>query len=312
MTSDGGSEDETIRIDREAFLRAPPVICDRVRETIDEIRKNRCFADKGVVYDPKYAARAHDRGRYARGGVGKHKRGYNGCAQLPLAPRPALNIGANIPRERRCINESINKITKANYATVSKRMKLVLDDETLQYGVGEILDKAYEQFDRCNLYVDLILDICASLTPAQRSTVQDFLREQLEESLQDNQAYPHVDPKKDYDGFCRVLKTKTRAVGRCGTFSKMLKRVQGFFGYTPDEYYDHHEKLVFRYVQDECECDIEVDVAASVETLLDCLQVIVKHYTAMRSKFRRAVGGVPADSFPSNKCRFKVLDILGK
>jgi hypothetical protein len=310
MTSDGESEDETIRIDREAFLGAAPVISDRVRVTIDEIRKNRCFAEKGIPFDPKYAARAHDRGRYARGGVGKHKRGYNGGAQLPLAQRPPLKIVGDIPRERRCINENINKITQSNYATVSKRMKLVLDDETLKYGVGEILDKAYEQFDRCNLYVDLILDICASLTPAQRTAVQEFLREQLEESLEDHQAYPHVDPKRDYDGFCRVVKSKSRAVGRCGTFSKMLKRVQGFFGYTPDEYYEHHEKLVFRYVRDEF--DIEVDVAASVETLLECLQVIVKHYAGMRSKFRRAVGGVPVDSFPSNKCKFKVLDILGK
>ena len=310
MTSYGNSEDDTIRISREDFFRATPSVPSRVSAAIHEILKNRCFDEKTLIYDPRHASRPHDKGRYARGGVAKHKRGYGGPPHPAPEQRPQLTIARGIPRERRCINENINKITQANYATVSKRMKLVLDDETLKYGIGEILDKAYEQFDRCNLYVDLILDICGALTQEQRSAVQQFLKEQLEDSLQDHQGYPHVDPKKDYDGFCRVLKTKTRAVGRCGTFSKMLKRVQGLFGYTPDEYYEHHEKLVFRYVRDDL--GVEVDVAASVENLLECLHVIVKHYTGMRSKFRRAVECVPVEDFPSKKCRFKVLDILGR
>lgn len=295
---------DTIRIDRETFLRAPPDLSDRVRDVIEEIRKNRCFIDKGLVFDPKYSSRSYDRGRHSNKGV-KPKRSYGRDAPQ----RPSI-IGGDVSKDKRCINENINKITTSNYRTVSKRMKLVLDDENLRYGVSEILDKAYEQFDRCNLYVDLILDICESLTPQQKGVLQAFLREKLDESLEDKGAYPHVDPASDYDGFCRVVKTKTRAVGRCGAFSKMLQRVQSFFGYSPEEYYDHHEKLVFRYVNEEM--GVDVDVAASVETLLDCLQVIVKHYNNMRAKFRRAVSGLSAEDFPSNKCRFKVLDILGK
>ena len=304
------SQDGTIRIDRETFLRAPPDLPERVRDIIDDIRRNRCFIDRGLVFDPKYSARAYDRGRHASRGSLPAK-GRRASHDLGPVRRPTV-IGGDVSRDRRCITENINKITRANYGTVSKRMKIVIDDDNLRYGVSEILDKAYEQFDRCSLYVDLILDICESLGPKQKEVLQAFLREKLDESLEDEGTYPHVDPKGDYDGFCRVVKTKTRAVGRCGAFSKMLQRVQGFFGYTPEEYYDHHEKLVFRYVNDDVGVDVDVDVAASVETLLDCLQVIVKHYNAMRNKFRRALSGVPATDFPSNKCRFKVLDILGK
>ena len=302
--------DETVRIDRDTFLRAPPDLPERVRAVIEEIRMNRCFIDRGVVFDPKYSARAYDRGRHApKVGAAKGRR--PNLRDAGPVRRPTV-IGGDVSRDRRCITENINKITRANYGTVAKRMKIVIDDDNLRYGVSEILDKAYEQFDRCSLYVDLILDICESLGPQQKAVLQAFLREKLDESLEEDPVYPHVDPKGDYDGFCRVVKTKTRAVGRCGAFSKMLKRVQGFFGHTPEEYYDHHERLVLRYVNDDADVDVDVDVAASVENLLDCLEVIVKHYNAMRSKFRRAVSGVPAADFPSNKCRFKVLDILGK
>ena len=296
------THDETVRIDRATFIAAPPDLPHKVRDVIEEIRKNRCFIDKGLVFDPKYSARAYDR---VRPKALKSRRSH----QRDPPPRRPNVFAPDVSRTQRAIIENINKVTRANYGTVSKRMKIVLDDENLRYGVSEILDKAYEQFDRCSLYVDLILDICESLSPQQKAVLQDFLRDKLSESLQDNATYPRVDPKGDYDGFCSVVKTKTRAIGRCGAFSKLLQRVQGFFGYTPEEYYDHHERLVFRYVNEEL--DVDVDVAASVETLLDCLQVIVEHYNTMREKFRAAVSGFPGD-FPSNKCRFKVLDILGK
>ena len=308
------THDCTVRIDRETFLRAPPDLPERVRGVIDEIRKNRCFIDRGLVFDPKYSARSHDRSRHApRGGFPAAKGRRPNHRDAGPVRRPTV-IGGDVSRDRRCITENINKITRANYGTVSRRMIIVLDDDNLRYGVSEILDKAYEQFDRCSLYVDLILDICKSLGPQQKEVLQAFLRAKLDESLEEDPVYPHVDPKGDYDGFCRVVKTKTRAVGRCGAFSKMLQKVQGFFGHTPEEYYDHHERLVFRYVNEDAGAGAgaDVDVAASVETLLDCLQVIVKHYNAMKSKFRMAVSRVPAADFPSNKCRFKVLDILGK
>lgn len=323
MTCDDG----TIRIDRDEFLSAPPEIAPRVAQIIEEIRANRCFAEKCVPYDPKYAQRSYEKGRGAKAGGGgvKAKRhhahghmhghahhtgaGAHACSFEPR--RPPTVLGGDLPRDKRCITDNINKLTLSNYATIAQRMQFVIDDKNLVYGVSEILDKAYEQFNRCNLYVNLILDIYEGLGATQQAVMKDLLREKMSESLDEADGFPHVDPVQDYDGFCRVVKSKTRAVGRCGTFSKMLQKVQSFFKHSPEDYYDHHERQVLKYVKSGA-ADDAVDVASSVENLLDRIEVIIKHYAAMRNKFRLVLSEIGPKDLPSNKCRFKVLDIIGK
>lgn len=296
-----------IRIEKEDFHRAKGVISPRVQQILQEIRKNACFQQKEIPFNPKlFSTKHHD--RYRNQSKGNHR--HHVRRSQPVEKPRTLMIGRDIPQDKRCINDNINKVTNSNYGVVSKRLKIVLDDNNLEYGISEILDKSYYQVDRSELYVELIIDIVNALNPAQRVLVQELLQRKLSESLDDETVYPHVDPVGDYENFCKIVKKKAKAVGRCNTFSRMMKRITKFFKYTPEDYYDHHENLMLKYVDNDRQ--VEVDIAASIETVLDCLKVIIDHYSSLRNKFQESLCSMKMEDFPSNKCRFKVLDILGR
>jgi hypothetical protein len=310
---------QPITYSKDEILSAPPYLDPRVSEIIEHIKLNPCFIEKYIGTESKHYNRSDK--PQARGNVtfkrSQRKIGYtnshdskNGnCISAPKI----IKGNELISRDIRSINDGINKVTTSNYNIISKRLKLVLDDGNIVYGIDEILDKAYEQSNRCSIYVDLVFDIIESLPTSQKQRIHELLNERLSGSLQDTCKFPRSDPVQDYDGFCKIVKSKVRTVGRCNTFSRMMGKVKTLLGYTPLEYYDHHEQLIFKYNDEEnIHGDVDIDITASIETILDCLQVIIQNHNSLKKRFERSFSNISYSKFPSNNCRFKILDILGK
>jgi hypothetical protein len=307
---------QPITYSKEEILSAHPYLDPRVSEIIENIKLNPCFIEKFIGTENKHNQRSDKQSQ--RGNAifkrCQRKLGYNShdSNNSNFGSAPKLIKGNElISKDIRSINEGINKVTTSNYNIITKRLKLVLDDGNIVYGIDEILDKAYEQSNRCSIYVDLVFDIIDSLPKAQKQRIHDLLNDRLSGSLQDTCTFPRSDPIKDYDGFCKIVKTKLRAVGRCNTFSRIMGKVKTLLGYSPLEYYDHHEHLIFKYTNEE-DIQEDIDIAASIETILDCLQIIIQNHNSLKKRFERSFSNISYDRFPSNNCRFKILDILGK
>lgn len=302
---------------RHDILIAPPKINSRTLEIIEGIRLNPCFTEKNSGPEIRNHCRS-DRLPIRGNPVFKRnqrKTCYNNAydsnnSNSAICPK-LIKSNELVSRDIRSINDGINKVTTSNYNVITKRLKLVLDDGNIIYGIGEILDKSYEQSNRCSIYVDLVFDIIDSLPTSQKQRINEMLKDRLSGSLKDACTFPRSDPVHDYDGFCKIVKTKLRAVGRCNTFSRIMSKVKTLLGYTPMEYYDHHEQLVFKYM-DENNISEDVDVAASIETILDCVQAIIQNHNHLQKRFHRSFSNISYERFPSNNCRFKILDILGK
>lgn len=301
-------------IDTEAFLSAPCFVAPNVLEKLFEIKKTACFHQSKPVFDYNHAAkmermRLHSKCKYksrSRNAFTMPDRTTNyGCGVVS-----PLRVHSTISDEHRSINDIMNKMTTSNYSTLSRTMKIIMTDENILFAMEKILESSYIQTERCAVYVRLVTDICNSLSEAQMRTVKTYLRMQLQKSMDEPVTIPFVDPVKDYTVFCSVTKQKARSVGRCNAFCKFLRGFQRDLQKTPEQYFDHHTELVFQMVKQK-DIGEDIDVAASIEMLLDCILIMVNHYEHLRTSFQTSLKSHDMSDFPSSRCKFKVMDILG-
>jgi hypothetical protein len=314
---DGGGGDGDDRVTEKAFVDATErsTVSQKIAEIISEmISGHACFSNNDNRASRPHGGerRSHQGKRMHRGGQSKRDYHSNG----PYGTRNLSVMLTNGTDKERSIRSDLNKITIANYDCIYRRMCFVDDVANLIFTFKAALEKSYLEPNHNMLYVRLFGDIFRSLTAETRKAALGILRTHLptRESLVAEALRPPSDPATDYIAFCETAKVKRRIVGRCETFSGLLDvgAISDHLDFTPLDLYNEHESAMCDIIQGRFEAAGEPDVVAGTEVMLESLGVMIQKHGFLHRNFRDALdtmGG--ASCFPSNRCRFKVMDILG-
>jgi hypothetical protein len=300
-----GSEDARVTEEDFAKASARSTVSSKVAEAVAEILSGHaCFTAVS-------RARAQNHGR--RGAHAKrayrprdhHHHVQPGAAH---AKRTALGNGTVAQRS---IRSDLNKIALANYDSIFKRFRFIDDVESLVFTFETAIEKSFLEPDHNGLYVRLFSDLLRSQSAEAREASFGVFRAHVptRESLVAEALRPRADPATDYIAFCESAKAKRRIVGRCQTFSGLLgiRAVSDHLEMTPLDLYARHESAM----RDICGGEFDasaLDVEAGTEVMLESIGVVVRRHKDLRPVFQSSIGALGT---LSNRCRFKVMDILG-
>ena len=229
---------------------------------------------------------------------------------------PVMIMGGGSSSER-SIRSDLNKLSPSNYGNISRRLRFTADVDNLTFTFRTALEKAYLEPEHNALYVNLFADLLESLSKEARDLAIGIVRGEIptDAVIKTEALRPASDPVKDYDDFCETCRVKRRIVGRSSTFASLLDiaAVSRSVEATPRDVYDSHER-VMRDIIDGKEEDPAgaVDRTGAVEIMLDSLGTVIGKHKHLRRAFRSSIDEMDIRSFPSPKCRFKIMDILGR
>lgn len=283
-----------------------PVLCARVAARLDEIfRAHACFSDR---HHPS-RRKQHKRGpksRYHRGQAGPSLSG-----RLSRSAPVLLNSGTESERK---IRSDLNKLADSNYASISMRLKFVADADNLSFTFRTALEKAYLEPEHNSLYVNLFRDLLGAAAGDAREAALDIFRSEIptEAVIASEALRPPTDPVADYDAFCESCRLKRRMVGRSATFASLLgfDHLAASLQTTPLDVYSSHERVLVGIVGGTGYDGAGMDVSGAVEIVLDSLGTVVGRHRGILPRFREVVDEIGMGSFPSARCRFKVMDII--
>lgn len=292
-----------------------PVLEPRVAERLDEIlAKHACFSDRHP---------SKKRGHHRRSGRHGHGHGLNRSYQSSgsshirtIRSMPTLITCGGTASER-TIRSDLNKLAPGNYGSVARRLRFIADIDNLAFTFRTALEKAYLEPEHNLLYINLFADILESLGAEAREVAIDIVRGDLPTDviIRTEALRPMTDPAKNYDEFCDACRIKRRIVGRSSTFASLLDipAVSGALQATPLDVFCTHERVMRDLVADtDVASNPEVDATGAVEIMLDSLGSVIGKHNSLRENFRSSINDLSMDAFPSPKCRFKIMDILGR
>lgn len=285
-----------------------PVLDSRVAERLDEIlARCSCFTDR----PPKKRGQGKRCGRYGQSNRVRHLQASSNRA----CPMPPLMIGGT-PSER-TIRSDLNKLAPGNYSSVARRLRLIADLDNLSFTFRTALDKAYLEPEHNLMYINLFSDILESLGGEARGVAIEIFKGDLPTHavIRTEALRPVTDPAKNYDDFCDACRIKRRIVGRSSTFASLLDipTVSGALEATPLDVFSIHDRVMRDLVSDtQVASDPRVDATGAVEIMLDSLESVIGKHKSLRENFRTSIDEVSIEAFPSPRCRFKIMDILGR
>lgn len=292
-----------------------PVMDPRVAERLDAILAGHaCFSAERQAHPKR-------RNHHKRGGR-QGPRGFHG-GQLSGAgfmrgvrSMPTIITGGGTSSER-TIRSDLNKLAPGNYGSVARRLRLIADIDNLTFTFRTALEKAYLEPEHNSLYINLFMDILESLGAEAREVAIDIVRGDLPTDIviRTEALRPVTDPAKNYDEFCDACRIKRRIVGRSSTFASLLgiPSVSGALSATPLDVFCAHERVMKDLVSDaDAAADPGVDATGAVEIMLESLGSVIGKHNSLRDNFRTSIDEMTLASFPSPKCRFKIMDILGR
>ena len=119
--------------------------------------------------------------------------------------------------------------------------------------------------------------------------VRDVLAAELADTIEGagrRVVHPPADPARDYDAFCRALRCKTEAVGRCRVFAALA--CGGGLGTAGEEAVDALVRAHLGLALAALEPPGEAACAATVETACDCLMALLPPPPPRRGRGRDA------------------------
>ena len=217
--------------------------------------------------------------------------------------------------KERLIRSDLNKITLTNYDNIFKRMRFLDEAENIQFVLNNALEKSFNEPEHDMLYIRLIGDMFRHVDQESVKVAFNVVNDNIPtiDILIGEAMQPKRDPAKDYGGFCEVCKIKRRMIGRSRTYAGLIinRDISGFIDITPLELYETHEAAMKKIV-DSCESedDEDIDTGSGAETILESMQVLISKHDSLVDRFRVAMDDIGMERFPTNKCKFKILDIL--
>lgn len=285
------------------LARASPSLPAKAVEKLDAILKSHaCFDPESV------------RGRRAGGDRRRH--GGQRRPQHVNAQRSVVIATTRTAEQssERSIRSALNKLTRANYTVITRRVVFITCSENVLFMIRTGLEKAYLEPNHSSLYVGLFRDVLESADAPTRAGAMSVFLEQLptEIVLLSEVLLPNTDPVSNYDEFCATCKVRRRIVGRTATFCGLLTvaSISDHLGATPADVYATHENVMRTILarrEDMCK---DLDSSGAIEVMLESLNAAICTQSSLLGSFRAAIKDIPIDSFPTAKCRFKVMDIL--
>lgn len=308
---------------------------------IAQLEKLACFTDPRLAHGaaaPRargFPGRGHGRGAHGDGahrgrsrprGSHGHGGGHGNWGGDARASKPRAAIfNADATGAARCVLATLNKLNKSNFHKVSAAMRLVLEQEDLPRAASSVLHAAYSQKSRSDVFVTLVNDMWRQWAAERpRTLILEEMRSEVVScttGLSEHLLFPKADPAVDYGHFCDVTKAKQHALGRCLTHVALIKRVgPELLETTPQQYFAAHADAltallsmagVERAREGARPAGAEPpDVTASIETLFDCLGIVVTGFAETRPLLRQALCPSVVQSLPSKRCVFKARDLL--
>ena len=272
---------------------------------------------------PSAAGAHHNRDR---GHGWKHQPTGNFDGRSPsTAPRNMARpaIFNNETGEERRIQCDLNKLSQQNYTRIVSRIRFSISLKNLDMVFEKLLAKAYSEPQHNGLYVNMIVELCQNMTAAERSAALQRLDGDINQTLlglQDSVRFPCTDPAQNYEQFCAVGKMKRDVIGRCETHVS-LTRCQALsdgFSHGASDIFEAHAAALASLLTLSLEPDANasrltntvLDIETSIETLLECVGIILGKYQDLVTRFKEVVTDTRLARFPSNRCRFKLNDLL--
>ena len=230
---------------------------------------------------------------------------------------PVMITGGGTPSER-SIRGDLNKLAPGNYQNIARRLRFASDIDNLTFIFRTALEKAYLEPEHGALYINLFADLLESLGAEAREIAVGIVRGEMptEDVIMREALGPRTDPAKDYDRFCEACRVKRRIVGRSATFAGLLDvaPISRSLEATPRDVYDRHERVMRDIIGEglDEDPDIDIDRTGAVEIMIDSLGTVVRRRSDLRRAFRASIDELDIRTFPSSKCRFKIMDILGR
>jgi hypothetical protein len=285
------------------IAKGSPCLPDRVSEKLDSIMQGHtCFCD-----------------RPANGGKGgkrnAHKRHQQSHRRHQHPPATSGNQKTREPPSgERAIRAALNKLAGSNYVSISRRVIFIATRENVAFVVQNGLEKAYMEPEHSALYIRLFKDVLDSVDSAARdAALAVFLSELPSESaLLAEVLLPNTDPVNRYDEFCATCKIRRRIVGRGATFCGLLQvaPIAEHVRATPSDVYFTYERVMRKLLDSSPEDNVGLDSCGAIEVMLESIAAVLSRNNASIASFRAAIRDHPVDSFPTAKCRFKVMDII--
>eukprot|EP00873_Tetraselmis_striata_P033974 jgi/Tetstr1/454238/TSEL_041157.t1 len=301
-----------------------PVMEPRVAERLDTILAHHaCFSahPRGAHGQKK----RHGGGGNRRGGRNHHPNqhqhhggpGAGGGALRAVRSMSSFVSSAGTASER-AIRSDLNKLAPGNYHSVARRLRFIADIDNLTFTFRTALEKAYLEPEHNRVYVNLFGDILDSLGAGERQVAIDIVQIELptDAVVRVDALRPLTDPAKNYDAFCDAIRIKRRLVGRSSLFASLLGigAVSRSVCATPADLYHTHERVMRELVAapPASGAQAELDGVGAVEVMLESLGTVIRKHPALRRDFTTSIDEISLDVFPSAKCRFKIMDILGR
>ncbi|AUF82313.1 hypothetical protein TetV_221 [Tetraselmis virus 1] len=307
-----GETDDKITIDEFVSAKEQSVISEKSKDILEVMFSS--YACFNSAIRSKQSYKKHPKKSY-RSSKNNSNSSYNSIRTSRSVPLMLCN-GTD---KERSIRSDLNKITETNYTSIVRRFRFVDSPEDIVFAFKTALEKSYLEPQHNVLYVRLFGDMFHFMSTDCKSTATSIVNDQiptsssiLEEALQ-----PKTDPAQDYGQFCEICKIKRRIIGRSQVFAGMLRNdiLSQYIDTTPIDIFNAHESAIKKIVIDYCEDEHkskEIDTVSGVEVILESMEAFLEKHSSFHPKFRNTIdlmGGV--DRFPSNKCKFKILDILG-
>lgn len=291
---------ESVR-DSFRLAKGSPSLPERVAEKINAILQGyACFGDRPATGKGRRFAKRHQ--------VGAQR----GNATPPPRAR-AHPASSEPPSSDRIVRASLNKLTGSNYTSISRRVIFIASSDNVAFIIRTGLEKAYLEPNHSPLYVRLFKDVLDSVDSSTRAVALAVFVSELptDVAMMAEVLLPTTDPVNRYDEFCATCKIRRRIVGRSATFCGLLQvpSIADHLGATPADVYHTHERVLRTLL---VHTGGDLDSHGAIEVILESIGAIICRHSNSLISFRAVIKEIPVDSFPTSKCRFKVLDILGK
>lgn len=243
----------------------------------------------------------------------RKNRRYSGSASIKVSHSMPVLLSNGTSTER-AIRSDLNKLAVSNYDLILRRLRFVSDCD-IKFTVTSALEKSYLDPSHNTLYVRLFSDLFDTLNADTREQAVGIVKEQMPsvEVLRQEVMVPRTDPVRDYDKFCNICKMKRRVIGRCSTFANLLGSplISESIHASPDDVYESHEIVLKDIIKSSGNVGDDTDFEGAVEIMLDSIATVTQTSNRIIGRFRDVVEDIGVDSFPSNRSRFKIMDILG-
>lgn len=284
------------------IAKGSPCLPDRVAEKLDSIiQGHTCFCDR--------------LSHAGKGGRRVANKRHQSNRRHQHAPSTSGNHRTREPpSSERAIRAALNKLAGPNYVSISRRVIFIATCENVAFVVRNGLEKAYMEPEHSSLYIRLFKDVIDSVDSAAREVALAVFLSELpnENSLMVEVLLPNTDPVNRYDEFCATCKVRRRIVGRGATFCGLLQiaPIAEYVRATPSDVYLTYERVMRRLLDAGPEENKGLDSCGAIEVMLESIDAILPRTHASVASFRAAIRDHPVESFPTAKCRFKVMDIM--